>query len=138
MGYLGLPTGWELRWGQHNDVTAVIFNRGELTGGDHRGADIQVSGNKWLRFLLAWHWPPFALHLGKGSGTDCGSSHFFLILLSVQGGINKQAITENWGLKDYRGPQQTARINKTSFYTLQFASKASNEQIGVWRPAATC
>lgn len=74
--------------GQSSDVTAVIFNRGELIGCNHRGAGFQVSGNKWLRFLLAWRRPSFALHLRKGSETDYGSAqHFYLSI--PQGGINK-------------------------------------------------
>lgn len=65
--------------GQNSDVTAVIFNRDELIGCNHRGAGIQVSGNKWLRFLLAWRWLSLALHLGKGSGTNWGSSQYFYL-----------------------------------------------------------
>lgn len=32
--------------GQNSDVTAVIFNRDELIGCNHRGAGIQVSGKQ--------------------------------------------------------------------------------------------
>lgn len=69
--------------GQNSDVTTVIFNRDELIGCNHRGAGIQVSGNKWLRFLLAWHGLSLALHLGKGSGTNCGSSQYFYISIHL-------------------------------------------------------
>lgn len=80
---LFLPLPWATLGGScdgADDVTAVILDRGELTGGSHRGAAIQVSGNKWLGFLPAWRCrSPFTLHLGKGSGPHCGSSHFFYL-----------------------------------------------------------
>lgn len=130
--------------GQNSDVTAVIFNRGELIGCNHRGAGIQVSGNKWLRFLLAWCWPPFALHLGKGSGTNCGGSQYFYRSVhlcncsrqSLKDGDRKIKIKPDTK-KAAPKPQETAGIINTAFHILQSVSKASNQQIWAPRPAAT-
>lgn len=114
-----------------DDVIAVILDRGELTAGSHRGAAIQVSGNKWPGFLPAWRCrSPFTLHLGKGSGAALWLLSLFLSFLSTRRDINKPTVAENWGLKDYRGPQQqTVGVYQTSFYTLEKASKAPNKQI---------
>lgn len=120
--------------GQNSDVTAVIFNGGELIGCNHRGAGIQVSGNKWLRFLLAWCWPSFALHLGKGSGTNCGGSLCFYRSVhlcnssrqSLKDGDRKiKPDTKKAAPK----PPETAGIINAAFHILQSVSKASNQQI---------
>lgn len=105
----------------------------------------KCQGTSGPGLLLAWRWPSFALHLGKGSGTNCGSFQYFY--LSIYLSIALLSITlrrDRWvgshlikdrdtrkkkkKTKRHQRPQQTARTNNTVFHILESASKASRSR----------